>query len=541
MIQQGRLYRLIGVDQGTGGARRPPAVVAIPAAVVGVAMALPVLYLTIRAFAGGAEPIGEILRPRTLETLAATLALAVAVTATAVAVALPLAWLTVRTDLPLRGALSVLAVLPLAIPSYVAAFAILTFLGPRGLLQGALAGPLGVARLPDVTGFPGALIALTLVTYPYVYLSVASALGRMDPRLEEASRALGAGPWRTFWRITIPLLRPAMAAGALLVGLYTLSDFGAVSLMRYGSFTRVIYSYYQASIDRSAAATLGLLLVALTAGVLALELLTRGRARQHSSGAGAARRMQLTRLGQWRTPALVFGWGMTFSCLGIPLGAVGYWSLRGAGAEEALAGVWTAAGRSALASGLAAWAAVAMAIPIAYLAARYRGWMVKMLEGLTYSSYALPGIVLALSLVFFAANYVPALYQSLALLVFAYVVRFLPQAIGPARSTLLQVKPRLEESARSVGRGPLQALTSVTLPLMRPGLMAGGALVFLTAMKELPATLLLGPTGYETLATRVWMAADEGFFAQAGSPALLLIVVASVPMLFLIPRGVGRP
>jgi iron(III) transport system permease protein len=150
------------------------------------------------------------------------------------------------------------------------------------------------------------------------------------------------------------------------------------------------------------------------------------------------------------------------------------------------------------------------------------------LERSAYVGYALPGIVIALSLVFFGANYAPFLYQTLAMLVFAYVVRFLPQAIGSARASLLQISPRLEEAARSLGRTPSQTLASVTVPLLKPGLLTGLALVFLTGMKELPATLLLGPTGFQTLATRIWSATEQVFFARAAAPALLLVLVSAV-------------
>lgn len=499
-------------------------------------MALPIAYLTLRVGQAGPEAWGELLRPRTLNALLATTALAATVTAGAVAIGLPLAWLTTRADVPGRRAWAVLAALPLAVPSYVAAFAVLTFLGPHGLLQQALEGPFGVTRLPDISGFPGAALSLTLVSFPYVYISVAWAIAQMDPSLEEASRAVGAGPWRTFWRVTLPLLRPAIVAGALLAALYTLSDFGVVSLMRFGSLTQVIYSLYQASFDRSLAAMLGLELVLLAAVILGLEMRTRGRARYHRASSGAARRFRAVSLGRWRWPAIAFAGGITLACLALPLGVAAYWSIQGFAGSEGSKGILQAASNSALASGLAAGVTVAAALPVAIVSARARRRTATVVEGLAFSSYAAPGIVLALSLVFFAANYAPVVYQTLWLLVFAYVVRFLPQAVGPARASLLQVSPRLEEAARSVGRGSLQVLATVIVPLVRPGLAAGAALVFLTALKELPATLLLGPTGFETLATRIWTAADEGLFARAGVPALMLILLATLPMLFLLPR-----
>jgi iron(III) transport system permease protein len=183
---------------------------------------------------------------------------------------------------------------------------------------------------------------------------------------------------------------------------------------------------------------------------------------------------------------------------------------------------------SLLGSGSAGLVAMLAAIPITVLATRFPGRLSQWLERSVYLGYALPGIVIALSLVFFGANYALFLYQTIFMLIFAYVARFLPQAVGSTRASLLQVSPRLEEAARNLGRTPIQTLSAITVPLIRPGLLTGLALVFLTAMKELPATLILGPTGFNTLATRIWDTTTEAFFAQAAVPALLLVFVSAL-------------
>jgi iron(III) transport system permease protein len=187
-----------------------------------------------------------------------------------------------------------------------------------------------------------------------------------------------------------------------------------------------------------------------------------------------------------------------------------------------------------LASGLGAAATVAAGLPVAVLAVRRPGRLTRLMERLAYTVFALPGIVVALALVFFGARYAGVFYQTLPLLVAAYVLLFLPQATGPMRAALLQLHASLEETAHSLGRRPWQVLTSVTLPLMRPGLTAGASLVFLTVMKELPATLILAPLGFKTLATSVWSAVSEAFFAQAAAPALLIILMSSLPMAYII-------
>ncbi|CAN5117322.1 hypothetical protein BH23CHL9_BH23CHL9_01400 [soil metagenome] len=184
--------------------------------------------------------------------------------------------------------------------------------------------------------------------------------------------------------------------------------------------------------------------------------------------------------------------------------------------------------------------AVLASIPVAVLAVRHRGMLAATVERATYAGFALPGIVIGLAFVFVAARYLPWIYQTLPLLLVAYLVRFVPEAVGITRASLLQVSPRIEEVARTLGRPPAAVLRQVTLPIIRPGLMAGGALVFLTAMKELPTTILLAPTGFDTLAVRIWSATSEGFFARAAAPALLMVIVAALSLGFVLRQERDR-
>ncbi len=517
---------------------RPPAAVWVPALLVAAAMTLPLVYLVLRSLENGwGEFLEVVLREKTLGVLTRSMALAAVVTVASVAVAVPLAWLTARTDLPGRRVWAVLAALPLVIPSYVGGFVLVSMFGPRGLLQGALA-PLGVERLPEIYGLPGAALALTLFSYPYVLLTVRGALRGMDPALEEASRSLGSGGPSTFFRITLPQLRPAIVAGALLVALYSLSDFGAVSLLQFDSFSREIYTQYRSAFDRTPAAILGLMLVALTGAILVLEARTRGRARYHRSSAGSVRPRggAVVTLGRWRWPALFFCGLVVLLALIVPVGVLVFWLARGLASGEPLRLLWGAAFNSVYVSALAAVVAALATLPVAILAVRFPGWVAGLVERLSYLGYALPGIVLALSLVFFGANYAPGLYGTLALLVFAYAVHFLPQAVGATRAALLQVSPSVEEAARGLGRGPAKVIATVTAPLASSGIIAGSALVFLTTMKELPATLLLAPLGFDTLATSIWTATSEAFFARAAAPALLLVLFSALPMYLLVVR-----
>jgi iron(III) transport system permease protein len=506
------------------------------AALVGLVAALPAVYLVIRTAGGDRSVVADtLLSGSTAALLVRTVLLATAVTATTVAIAVPLAWLTARTDLPGRRTWIVITALPLVIPSYVGAYAFVGAFGPRGIVQGWLA-PLGVDRLPSIYGFGGAWLVLTLFTYPLVLLPVRAAMHRLDPSLEEASRSLGRTRWATLFRVTLPQLRPSMVSGGLLVALYVLSDFGAVSLLRFDSFTRAIYTSYRSSFDRTSAAVLGLVLVALVALVLAAEARTRGRVSYHATHRGSQRHHRVAHLGRWRWPAFAACSVLSAVALLVPVGVIALWLGRGVASGIGVDVAFGPAARSMQASFVAALVILVCAWPVALLGARYAGRFSRWVDTATYAGYALPGIVVALSLVFFGARYAPFVYQTMGLLVVAYAVHFLPQAIGPLRTSIAQVHPGLEEAARSLGATRGEATRRVMLPLVRPGALVAFALVFLTVMKELPATLLLAPIGFSTLATEVWNAASAASFARAAVPALMLVLLSSVPMAFLVAR-----
>ena len=270
--------------------------------------------------------------------------------------------------------------------------------------------------------------------------------------------------------------------------------------------------------------------------LLVMESYTRGRGRYHRTGSGTAPSPRIVRLGAWKWPALGFCGGVVTLALVLPMAVLIYWLGRGISSGEPLLLLWSAMRNSVYASALAAMAAGVCSVPVAALLVRYPSMFSRVVERASFVGYALPGVVVALALVFFGARFASPLYQTVWLLVFAYVVLFFPAALGAARSSLLQVSPRLEEAARGLGRTPIQVILTVTVPLMRSGVLMGAALVFLITMKELPATLILGPLGFKTLATAVWSASSEAFFAQAAAPALALILMSAIPMAYLVMR-----
>lgn len=507
----------------------------LPSLSASLAVFIPILYLALRAFQSSEKTWALVLRVETFSIVIRSLALGISVTILAILIALPLAWFTARTDLPNKWILTILAPLPLVIPSYVGAYLFASVLGPKGLLQTLLEQWFGLTRLPDLYGFPGALFVLTLLTYPFVFLPVRAAISRLDPALEEAARSLGENQWGTFWRVILPQLWPAITSGGLLVLLYVLRDFGAVSIMRFNTFTRVIYIQYQNSFDRTAASIYALILVLLSLLILYAESKSRGR-KSIENNPRNSRLPSIIALNSWRWPAFVFSASTIFFALIMPAAILIYWLQRGLEAGLAFNSYWQASINSISASAIAALLILLFAIPVAYLEIRRHNFISHILERSTYISFALPGIVIALSLVFFGANFANIFYQTIFILLLAYFIQFLPEAIGSIKSSFMQIHPSLEEAGRSLGKNPAQVFSRITLPLIRPGLGSAFALVFLTAMKELPATLILAPAGFKTLSTSVWSAVSEAFFAQAAAPALLIILISSVPSALLLHR-----
>ena len=502
------------------------------AAAVALFVSLPLIYLFVRAAEAGADAWRlHLLTWRTIELLRSTVSLAGAVLLLSTAISVPYAWVVTRTDLPGRRLWAVAGALPLAFPSYIAAFITVSVLGPRGALASALG-----TTLPEVAyGWSGAVIALGFFSYPYLYLLLVAAMKGLDPMQEDAARSLGKGRPAVFIRVILPQLRAPLAAGALMIVLYTISDFGAVSIVRYDTFTTAIYDAYRGLFDRTVAALLAMVLAVMTIGVLAAEwMIVRNIM---PSAARPARTAAIVALGRWKTPAIVFLSSIALITVILPLAAMTGWCLRAVHNGTAVVSM-SEIRNSLIVSLAAAVVSVVLALPVALWASRGRERLALIVERISYAGYALPGIVVALSLVVAATRLARPIYQTTALLVAAYVIRFLPEAIAATRSSLVSLSPAFEEAAKSLGRGRLTVLRRITIPLIRPGLLAGGGLVFLTAMKELPATLILRPTGFETLATRIWSESSVSAWSTAAIPSLLLIVASGLPLWALVIRPV---
>lgn len=497
--------------------RASPVLVAA-ALVTAVVTTLPLVYLVIQATSEGlAEVIDELWRRRTLDLTLRSLGLAAIVTAASLVVGITAAFLVTRTDLPGRRMWRVVLALPLSLPSYVAAFA-------------------WISWQPGLAGFWGAALVLSSVSYPFVYLPVAAALGRLDRTQEEVARSLGRTPTQVAVGVTLRQIRPAATAGGLLVALYALADFGAVATMRFESFTWVIYGAYRAGFNPVRAAVLSLVLVALSLVIVSAEVRARGRGESARVGGGTSRPVTPISLGAMRWPALAAMAAFVAVVLVIPLWLVVQWLFRGESAGVDIGDVMSALGTTLGVSALATLVGVLLALPVAFLAARSRGWWATGIERTTFVAHALPGIVIAISVVFVGIRLLEPLYQKLPMLILAYAVLFCSFAVGAVRASVEQASPRIDEVARSLGERPLGVLRRVTLPLAAPGIAAGAGLVFLATMKELPATLLLRPTGMETLATALWRNTSVSNYASGAPYALVLVLVAALPAA-LLTRG----
>ncbi len=478
-----------------------------------VALAYVAFYVVV---IGPADLWQLVARPRIAELLRNTVTLAAACMTATAALGVALALAVERTDLPGRRAWHGLLVAPLAVPAFVNGYAWVSL--DRG-----------------VNGFAGAFGVVTLSYYPLVYLPVVAMLRRLDPALEESAWSLGHSRGRTVRTVVLPQLRPALLGGALLVGLHLLAEFGALSLLRFPTFTTAIYDQYGSTFNGAAATAMAGVLVLLCLFLLLAELRLRGDRRYSRVGRGAARSATPVALGPWRWPLLAAVAAVVALAVGVPAFSLLRWLVSGTSTEFPVDELGAALAATVVLALAGAVVTTLAAVPVVWLAVRHRGWASTAIERSTYVANALPGIVVGLALVVASLRLVPAVYQTAGLLVAAYAILFLPRAVVTVRAGLEQAPAVLDDVAHSLGTGPLETARRVTLPLIAPSLGAGAALVFLAISTELTATLMLSPIGTSTLATEFWSASSELRYGAAAPYALLLVLV-SIPATVLLMR-----
>jgi len=446
---------------------------------------------------------------RNLEILSNTLLLMLFTSLGAVFIGLPLALLLTYVKIPWQRFWLILLSAPLALPSYLGAFTFYAAFGTGGEIE-------NVTRIttPALDGLFGSSLIMALYTYPFVLLSTRAALSSLDASQVYAARTLGMSLLSSIWYVVLPRIRNGIAAGTLLAAMYALSDFGTPAIMGLDTFTREIYVEYNA-FGLSQAAMLSLQLLVIVALILYLEAKVKGS--QESPG---------RHLTFWPKPwqanlLLLTTLPVVILSIILPLAIFFLWLWRdGTGNFD-----FSYALNSAYASLLAAFFAVVLALPLAYAA--IKGTVGRVMERITFIGFGIPGIVMGTALVY-AGLKLTFLYQTLALLILAYVLRFLPLAIGTIRSSTENLDRSLVNAARVLGASPKEAYQRITLPLTMRGIVAGAALVFLEVMRELPATLLLGPIEFETLATYLWRVYEAGYFGRAAIPGLILIFISGI-------------
>jgi iron(III) transport system permease protein len=467
--------------------------------------------------------------------LVAGVGLGVAVLGTA------LAWLVATYRFPGHAVLEWLLVLPLAMPAYVLGFVFLAVFDFAGPVQRTLRAVTGGSAgwFPDPASYGGLVLVMTLVLYPYVYLLARASFLEQPTTMHDAARVLGVSRWALVRRVALPLARPAIVGGVFLALMEALADFGTVAIFNYATFTVAIYRVWFGLFDRHAATELASLLVVATLGLYLAERALRGRARFDAPGHGARPAPRRLRGGRaWAATGVTAG--VVALAFGLPVLRLVTWIPAAAGADSRYPSFL--ANTLGVAAG-AASLAVAAALVVAYGVRQSRSPLVAALARVASMGYALPGSVIAvgvLALLAWLDRRAGGLFLvgSLAGLVFAYVVRFLASGYQAVDAGLTRITPSMDMVARSLGVGPGGVLRRVHFPLLRRSLLTAALLVFVDAMKEMPATLLLRPLGYDTLAVWVWQLTSESLWEAAALPALTIVVAGVAPVVLLI-RGSG--
>jgi len=505
------------------------------APIVVVLAAIPLIFVVLSSAKLSADSWLSLWSNRLPELLWNTLSLSVLVAIGCFLLGVSAAFWICRRDFIGRKLLIWLMVLPLTIPTYVFAHIYTSLLEDEGWLGQLWQFIFGSESIvPELYNIFGVTFVLSIAGFSYVFLLVRGALSRSQREFEEVARLHGLNAFQVFWRVSLPLLRPAIAAGLALVVLHTLSDFGAVSMLRYQTFTLSIYMQMNGRDSYEAAAGLSLVLVFLSLTFLVLERFFRNRQRYYGTGkTGKTRLKKATRA---ETIAIWFWLGLIalFSFI-LPIAWMLSWSWQAMVDGLITSVFWGYVGNSLFVSVAAATLTVILGLPVALYHARKRNVLSQFYLHLSSVGFVLPGPVIALGILAFVLAVMPVVYGSFIVLLLAMTIRFLPLAIQAEESAAQQLTPSIEQVGRSLGATAWQNLRRVTLPIIRGGMMSAWVLVFIDTLKELPATFLLRPTGFDTLPVRIWIEASEEMLELA-APSALFLVVGTLPILWFLMR-----
>ena len=512
------------------------------AIIFSIILSIPVIYLFLKITFGFNLFVDFIFNYKILKIALNSILLVFLVVFLATAIALPLAFLNVRTNLPFAKYLLSISVLPIALPSYVIATTQIELLGPRGIVYDIISNFFEIAPLPSFYGLSGSVIVLGLITYPYIYIGLCATFRRFDFQMIDASRTLGASVSKTFNRIIIPLVLPTIASGSLLVSLYVLSDFGAVALLRFNTFTIAIFNRMYSSIGNYGVLELCSLVIVFCFIILFIESRSRTNSRYFSNSTSV--NLRILDLGYWKWVILPFALLPTVLGFLLPVMILLYWLISGIFFETSFINVYEDLFSEIIGS---VTISLISSIIITFLATtvvliiRKKIRIISfIIEKTSYIGLSLPGIVVAMSLVFFTINYLDFIYQTYIVLIFGYLISFLPAALTPVKSSVSQIDPSLEEASYSLGKGKVMTFYNVIVKLSIPGVSYGGVLVFILCIKELPLTLILSPLGFSTLATSIWSSASEAFFMDTAAASLVLILVAGIPTYIFMSNNLSK-
>jgi len=505
------------------------------ALVVVLLAAVPLWFVILKSLELNATQWAHLWSSRLPELIWNTLSLSILVSIASMILGVSTAWWISRFNFPGRRVAIWLMVLPLTIPTYVFAHIYTNLFDRAGWIGNLWVLIFGdTVPVPDIYNIFGVTLVLSLAGFSYVFLLAYTALSVSTRSLEEAARVQGANRTQVFFSINLPLLRPAIAAGLAVVVLHVLSDFGAVSMLHFQTFTLSIYLQMSGRFDFQAAAGLSLVLVFLSLTFLVLERFFRARQRYYL--ARQSRKQELKPVTPFMT-LMIWSWlgFITLLAVVLPISWMISWSweawLQGLINSE----FWRYTQNSLSLSFMCATFAIVLGLPIALFNARQHSRYSQSLIHLSSVGFVLPGPVVALGILSFVLALLPAIYGGLLALLLALVIRFLPLAVQSQDAAMQQLTPSIEQAGRILGASAFENLWRVILPMIRGGMISAWVLVFIDALKELPATLILRPTGFDTLPVRIWIEASEEMLELA-APAALMIVIGTLPVLWIMMR-----
>lgn len=490
-------------------------------------LVLPLLYLLTKITFEFKLFFDFILNTNILRLSFNTISLILLVVIFSVLISLPLAYLNVRSNLPFAKYLTSISVLPIALPSYVMATTQIEIWSKNGWVHNFLKIFFEMKTFPSFYGLIGSVFVLSLITYPYVYIGLAAMFRRFDYQMIDASKTLGDSPFQSFFKIIFPLVRPTIVGGSLLVSLYVLSDFGAVSLLRFNTFTIAIFNRMYNSISNYGVLEISLLAIIFCFIILFIESRSKNEARHFSNSKLSDNKK--ADLGFWKwillpltLLPLIFGFIL-------PISVLIYWIIIGIGEDMGFIEVIQPTINTLMISSVSAIFITLVCIPLLITIKKNVRLLSFFVDKVSYIGLSLPGVIVSMSLVFFCINYFDYIYQTFIVLVLGYFISFLPAALGPIKSSMSQIDPKLEDASLTLGASKIKTYLNVVVKLASPGFIYGGVLVFILCLKELPATLILSPIGFQTLATEIWSNASEAFFIKTALASIVLVLIAGIP------------